>query len=145
VPLEFDQAYVDALAAGLPELPDDKKARFMAEFGLSAYDASVLISEKAIADYFESAAAGRDGKLVANWVINELLGALNRESRDIENWPVAPEQLGAIVGLVGDGTISGKMGKDLFELVWKEGGDPRVLVEERGMKQVTDTGAIEAA
>ena len=144
LPLEFDQAYVDALAADLPELPDQKKARFV-EMGLSAYDASVLVSEKAIADYFEKVAAGRDAKAAANWVINDLLGALNRAGKDIEETPVLPDQLGAIIDLIREGTISGKIAKDLFEIVWNEGGDPKKLVEERGLKQVTDTGAIEKA
>lgn len=145
LPLEFDQAYVDALAAGLTELPDDKKARLVASLGLSAYDASILVSEKAIADYFEQAAAGRDGKAVANWVINDLLGALNKSGEDIESTPVSPDQLGGIVDLIREGTISGKIAKDLFEIVWNEGGDPREIVEARGLKQVTDTGAIEKA
>jgi aspartyl-tRNA(Asn)/glutamyl-tRNA(Gln) amidotransferase subunit B len=144
LPLEFDQAYVDALAGDLPELPDEKKARFVG-LGLSAYDASVLVSEKAIADYYEKVAAGRDGKAAANWVINDLLGALNKSGKDIETTPVSPDQLGAIVDLIKEGTISGKIAKDLFETVWNEGGDPRKLVEERGLKQVTDTGAIEKA
>ena len=144
LPLEFDQAYVDALAGDLPELPDEKKARFVG-LGLSAYDASVLVSERAIADYYEKVAAGRDGKAAANWVINDLLGALNKSGKDIETTPVSPDQLGAIVDLIKEGTISGKIAKDLFEIVWNEGGDPRRLVEERGLKQVTDTGAIEKA
>jgi aspartyl-tRNA(Asn)/glutamyl-tRNA(Gln) amidotransferase subunit B len=145
LPLEFDQAYVDALAKGLPELPDDKKARLLSALGLSTYDASILVSEKSVADYFEKVAAGRDGKLAANWVINDLLGQLNKVGKDIENAPVSPDQLGAIIDLIKDGTISGKIAKDLFEIVWNEGGDPRQLVESRGMKQVTDTGAIEKA
>ena len=145
LPLEFDQAYVDALAAGLPELPDDKKARLVSSLGLSAYDASVLVSEKAIADYFEKVAAGLHGKTAANWVINDLLGALNKAGRSIDEAPVSPQQIGAIIDLIRDGTISGKIAKDLFEIVWNEGGDPRALVESRGLKQVTDTGAIEKA
>ena len=145
LPLEFDQAYVDALAAGLPELPDAKKARFIKDFGLSAYDAGVLVAERASADYFEAVARGRDGKAAANWVINELFGRLNKEGRSIEETPVSAEQLGGIVDLIGEGVISGKIAKDLFEIVWSEGGDPREIVEARGMKQVTDTGAIEAA
>lgn len=145
LPLEFDQAYVDALAVHLPELPDDKKARFCQALGLSAYDASVLVSEKAIADYFEKVAVGRDGKTAANWVINDLLGALNKAGKDIENAPVSPDQIGAIIDLIKEGTISGKIAKDLFEIVWNEGGDVRQIVESRGMKQVTDTGAIEKA
>jgi aspartyl-tRNA(Asn)/glutamyl-tRNA(Gln) amidotransferase subunit B len=145
LPLEFDQAYVDALAAELPELPDDKRARLVSTLGLSVYDASILISEKAIADYFEKVAVGRDGKLAANWVINDLLGQLNKAGKGIEDAPVSPEQLGAVIDLIKEGTISGKIAKDLFEIVWNEGGDPRELVESRGMKQVTDTGAIEKA
>ena len=145
LPLEFDQAYVDALAVDLPELPDDKKTRLIEKLGLSAYDASILVSEKAIADYFEQVVVGRDGKLAANWVINDLLGALNKAGKAIEETPVSPDQLGAILDLIKDGTISGKIAKDLFEIVWNEGGDPREVVEQRGMKQVTDTGAIEKA
>jgi aspartyl-tRNA(Asn)/glutamyl-tRNA(Gln) amidotransferase subunit B len=145
LPLEFDQAYVDALAVGLPELPDAKKTRLIESLGLSAYDASILVSEKAIADYFERAAGGRDGKAVANWVINDLLGALNKAGKSIEETPVSPDQLGAILDLIKEGTISGKIAKDLFEIVWNEGGDPKTIVAKRGMKQVTDTGAIEKA
>jgi aspartyl-tRNA(Asn)/glutamyl-tRNA(Gln) amidotransferase subunit B len=145
LPLEFDQAYVDALGCDLPELPDDKRGRLIDSLGLSAYDASILVSDKAIADYFEKVAAGRDGKLAANWVINDLLGALNKAGRDIEDAPVSPDQIGAIIDLIREGTISGKIAKDLFEIVWNEGGNPRELVESRGLKQVTDTGAIEKA
>ncbi|MGB6117336.1 MAG: Asp-tRNA(Asn)/Glu-tRNA(Gln) amidotransferase subunit GatB [Mesorhizobium sp.] len=145
LPLEFDQAYVDALAKDLPELPDAKRDRLVNSLGLSVYDASILVSEKAIADYFEQVAAGRDGKTAANWVINDLLGLLNKNSLSIEESPVSPDQLGAIIELIKEGTISGKIAKDLFEIVWSEGGDPRAVVEARGMKQVTDTGAIEKA
>jgi aspartyl-tRNA(Asn)/glutamyl-tRNA(Gln) amidotransferase subunit B len=148
LPLEFSQAFVDELKADLPELPDQKKSRFITGFGLSSYDASVLVAERESADFYETVLSGladkaRDGKLAANWVINELFGRLNKESRDIAASPVSAEQLGAIVGLIGEGTISGKIAKDLFEIVWQEGGDPRALVETRGMKQVTDLGAIE--
>lgn len=145
LPLEFDQAFVDALAADLPELPDVKKDRLVETLGISVYDASILVSEKAIADYYEAVSEGRDGKLAANWVINDLLGALNKAGKDIEESPVSPAQLGGIIDLIKDGTISGKIAKELFEIVWNEGGDPKSLVEERGMKQVTDTGAIEKA
>ncbi|EJF75135.1 Asp-tRNA(Asn)/Glu-tRNA(Gln) amidotransferase subunit GatB [Bartonella alsatica] len=145
LPLEFDQAFVDSLAAKLPELPDDIKTRFVEEMGLTAYDASILITEKAIADYFEKVAHGRDGKTVANWVINDLLGALNKVNREIEETPVSPDQLGGIIDLIKEGTISGKIAKDLFEIIWHEGGDPRQIVEERNMKQVTDIKAIEKA
>ncbi|MEJ1158817.1 Asp-tRNA(Asn)/Glu-tRNA(Gln) amidotransferase subunit GatB [Prosthecomicrobium sp. N25] len=145
LPLEFDQAFVDDLAAHLPELPDEKKARFVRDYGVTPYDAMVLTLERASADYFEAVAKGRDAKAAANWVINELFGRLNKEGRGIEESPVSAGQLGAIVDLIQDGTISGKIAKDLFEIVWTEGGDPKRLVEERGMRQVTDTGAIEAA
>ncbi|MCG5476186.1 MAG: Asp-tRNA(Asn)/Glu-tRNA(Gln) amidotransferase subunit GatB, partial [Sinorhizobium fredii] len=145
LPLEFDDAFVEALKADLPELPDDKKERFVRDLGLSVYDASVLVSEKAIADYFEAVAEGRDGKAAANWVINDLLGALNKAGKTIEETPVSPAQLGGIIDLIKDGTISGKLAKDLFEILWSEGGDPAEIVESRGMKQVTDTGAIEKA
>jgi aspartyl-tRNA(Asn)/glutamyl-tRNA(Gln) amidotransferase subunit B len=143
LPLTFAQAYVDALKAGLPELPDAKKARFIAQYGLSPYDASVLVAEREQADFFEQVAKGRDGKAAANWVINELFGRLNKEGLEISATPMSAAQLGAIVDLIGEGVISGKIAKDLFEIVWAEGGDPRAVVETRGMKQVTDTGAIE--
>src|SRR6202167_3011556 len=148
LPLEFSEAFVAALKEGLPELPDQKKARFIAEFSLSSYDASVLVAERESANFYEAVLAqlanrARDGKLAANWVINELFGRLNKEGRDISASPVSAVQLGAIVDLIGEGTISGKIAKDLFEIVWQEGGDPRALVETRGMKQVTDLGAIE--
>jgi aspartyl-tRNA(Asn)/glutamyl-tRNA(Gln) amidotransferase subunit B len=145
LPLEFDDAYVEALKADLPELPDEKKARFMTSFGLSAYDAGVLTAEKETADYFEAVAKGRDPKIAANWVINELFGRLNKEGKDIASSPVSALQLGTILDLIAEKTISGKIAKDLFEIVWTEGGDPRAIVEQRGMKQVTDTGAIEKA
>jgi aspartyl-tRNA(Asn)/glutamyl-tRNA(Gln) amidotransferase subunit B len=145
LPLEFDQGYVDDLAQHLPELPDEKKARFITVYGLTPYDAGVLVAERASADYFEAVAKGRDGKIAANWVINELFGRLNKEGHGIEDSPVSADQLGAIIDLIGEKVISGKIAKDLFEIVWGEGGDPRQIVDSRGMKQVTDTGAIEAA
>ena len=145
LPLEIEQAWVDDIAASLPELPDAKKSRFIANFGLSDYDASVLTAELANAAYFEKVAEGRDGKLAANWVINELFGRLKKEDHGIEESPVSPDQLGKIVGLITKGDISGKIAKDLFEIVYTEGGDPEEIVAARGMKQVTDTGAIEAA
>ena len=143
LPLEFSQSYVDDLGRALPELPDAKKARFISAYGLSAYDASVLTAERENADYFEAVAKGRDGKAAANWVINELFGRLNKEGREIGASPVSASQLGGIVDLIGSGAISGKSAKDLFEIVWSEGGDPAEIVAARGMKQVTDTGAIE--
>ncbi len=143
LPLEFDQKFVDGIAASLPELPDDKKLRLMKEGGLSAYDAGILVGERETAEYFESVAKGRDAKAAANFVINELFGRLNKEGKDISSSPISPQQAGAILDLVSEGTISGKIAKDLFEIVWAEGGDPRQIVEKRGMKQVTDLGAIE--
>ncbi|CAM5215125.1 glutamyl-tRNA amidotransferase [Bosea thiooxidans] len=145
LPLEFDDAFVESLKGALPELPDAKKARFIAEYGLSPYDASVLVAERDQADYFEAVAKGRDGKAAANWVINELFGRLNKEGKDIAASPVSAAQLGGLVDLIGENVISGKIAKDLFEILWTEGGDPRQIVEARGMKQVTDTGAIEKA
>ncbi|PPQ16942.1 Asp-tRNA(Asn)/Glu-tRNA(Gln) amidotransferase GatCAB subunit B [Bradyrhizobium sp. AC87j1] len=148
LPLEFSQEFVDELKAELPELPDQKKTRFVADLGLSAYDASVLVAERESAVFYETVLdklgnRARDGKMAANWVINELFGRLNKEGRDITGSPVSAEQLSGIIDLIGDGTISGKIAKDLFEIVWQEGGDPRALVESRGMKQVTDLSAIE--
>lgn len=145
LPLEIEQDWVDEIKAGLPELPDTKKARFIADFKLSDYDASVLTADVESAAYFEVVAEGRNGKLAANWVINELFGRLKVDDKDIANCPVTPAQLGGIVELISAETISGKIAKDLFEIVYTEGGDPAQIVEERGMKQVTDTGAIEAA
>ena len=148
LPLEFTDAYVAEIKTSLPELPDQKRARFIAELGLTPYDASVLVAERESADFFETVLAKlansvRDGKLAANWVINELFGRLNKEGLAIGASPLSAAQLGGIVDLIGDGTISGKIAKDLFEILWQEGGDPRVIVETRGMKQVTDLSAIE--
>jgi len=143
LPLEFTAAYVDDFKAHLPELPDEKKARFIRDCGLSAYDAHVLAAERETADFFEAVAKGRDAKVAANWVINELAGRLNKEGKDITTSPVSAAQLGVILDLIGGGMISGKIAKDLFEIVWIEGGDPLAIVEARGMKQVTDLSAIE--
>jgi aspartyl-tRNA(Asn)/glutamyl-tRNA(Gln) amidotransferase subunit B len=144
LPLTLTQAFVDALKAELPELPDAKKARFERDYALSVYDADVLVAERTTADFFEEVASGRDAKAAANWVINELAGRLNREGKTIAASPVSPAQLGAILDLVAAGTISGKIAKDLFEIVWSEGGDPRAIVAERGMAQVTDLSEIAA-
>jgi aspartyl-tRNA(Asn)/glutamyl-tRNA(Gln) amidotransferase subunit B len=143
LPLEFDDAYVAALKERLPELPDQKKERFVRDYGLSAYDADVLVAERALAHYFDEVAKGRDAKAAANWVINELTGRQNKEGKDIADTPVSAAQLGAVLDLIAEGTISGKIAKDLFEILWTEGGEPRAVVEQRGMKQVTDVGAIE--
>jgi aspartyl-tRNA(Asn)/glutamyl-tRNA(Gln) amidotransferase subunit B len=143
LPLEFGQDWVDGIAAGLPELPDQKKARFVLDYGMTEYDAGVLTAEVASADYFEAVAGGRDGKQAANWVINELFGRLNREGRGIDDSPIGPDRLGGLLDLVTKGEISGKIAKDVFEILWTEGGDPATIVEERGLRQVTDLGAIE--
>jgi aspartyl-tRNA(Asn)/glutamyl-tRNA(Gln) amidotransferase subunit B len=143
LPLVLTPEQVEALKLGLPELPDEKKARFIADYGLSVYDAGVLVSERATAEFYEAVAKGRDGKSAANWVINELFGRLNKESKGIDQSPLSASQLGAILDLIAEGSISGKIAKDLFDIVWNEGGDPRAVVEARGMKQVTDLSAIE--
>ena len=143
LPLVLEQSWVDEIRAGLPELPADKRKRLVSELGLSEYDASVLAADRDRAAYFEIVAEGRDAKLAANWVNNELYGRLNKEGMDITDSPVNAEQLGGLVGLISDKTISGKIAKDVFEILWEEGGDPADIVETRGLKQVTDTGAIE--
>src|SRR5215471_5267894 len=148
LPVELTEQFVEGLKADLPELPDEKKRRFVAEYGLSAYDADVLVAERDNAEYFEAVVrsqGGRDPKIAANWIINELFGRLNREGKGIAAVPVSAAQLGAILDLIAEGTISGKIAKDVFEIVWTEGGDPRAIVETRGLRQVTDTGAIERA
>jgi aspartyl-tRNA(Asn)/glutamyl-tRNA(Gln) amidotransferase subunit B len=148
LPLELEQEWVDELAAGLPELPDAKRTRFVTNLGLSPYDAGVLVADKDTADYFEAVAAGRDAKLAANWVINELAGRLNREGKEIADSPVKPPALGEILDLIASGAISSKIAKELFEILWTEDawhqvGDTGAIVRERGLQQVTDTGAIE--
>jgi aspartyl-tRNA(Asn)/glutamyl-tRNA(Gln) amidotransferase subunit B len=144
LPLELTAEEVEGLARALPELPDEKQARFMRDYALSAYDAGVLVAERDTAVFFEAVSRGRDAKSAANWVINELAGRLNREGKDITASPVSAEQLGAILDLIQEGIISGKIAKDLFEIVWNEGGDPRAVVEARGLQQVTDLAAIES-
>ncbi|MGB5067570.1 MAG: Asp-tRNA(Asn)/Glu-tRNA(Gln) amidotransferase subunit GatB, partial [Albidovulum sp.] len=145
LPLEIEQAWVDDIAAKMPELPDAKKARFVADYGMTDYDAGVLTAELENAAFFETVAKGRDGKTAANWVINELFGRLNKEGLGIAETPLSADQLGGMLDLLGSGEISGKMAKDLFEILWTDGGDPAEVAAKRGMKQVTDTGAIEAA
>jgi aspartyl-tRNA(Asn)/glutamyl-tRNA(Gln) amidotransferase subunit B len=143
LPLELTAEYVEDLKRTLPELPDEKKARFMREYGLSAYDAGVLVGERATADFYEAVARGRDAKNAANWVINELFGRLNKEASGIEQSPISAEQLGSILDLITGEVISGKIAKEVFEIAWSEGGDPRAIVEARGLRQVTDASAIE--
>ncbi|MDE0531390.1 MAG: Asp-tRNA(Asn)/Glu-tRNA(Gln) amidotransferase subunit GatB [Albidovulum sp.] len=145
LPLEISKEWVDSVAAGIPELPDEKKARFIREFGVTPYDADVLTAEADNAAYFEDVAAGRDGKTAANWVINELFGRLNKDGKSVSESPVSASQLGAILDLLAAKDISGKIAKEVFEIVWNEGGDPAMIVEERGLKQVTDERAIRSA
>ena len=147
LPLDIEQAWVDDIAASMPELPDEKKARFVADYGMTEYDANVLTAEVENAAFFEDVAKGRDGKQAANWVINELFGRLNKEGLAIAESPLSAAQLGGILDLMAKGDISGKMAKDLFEILWTEekGADPAAVAAARGMQQVTDTGAIEAA
>lgn len=145
LPLVLKQEEVDAIKKSLPELPDEKKARLVSDYGLSPYDASVLVSDRASADYFEQVAKGRDAKLAVNWVTGELFGALNREGHEISTSPVSAKQLGELIDLISDGTISGRIAKQIFESMYKTGRDPREIVEKEGLRQVTDTSAIEAA
>ena len=147
LPLELSPSLIADLQNSLPELPDQKRSRFVRDYALSAYDADVLVAERDMANYFEAVVGGgaarRDAKLAANWVINDLFGRLNKEGLAIEASPVSAAQLGAILDLMADGVISGKIAKEVFDIVWTEGGDPRAIVEQRGLKQVTDLGAIE--
>ncbi len=144
LPLEFEQAWVDEIKKTLPELPDEKRKRFVAELGLSDYDAGVLTADKERADFFEAVADGRDPKLAANWVSQELFGALNKADKDLSDSPVSTAQLGKLIDLIGDDTISGKIAKDVFAKMFETGDDPAAIVEREGLTQITDTGAIEA-
>ena len=144
LPLVLDQAWVDEIKAALPELPDDKKARFIGDYGLSAYDAGVLVAEKDVADYYETAAQGRDAKLAANWVTSELFGALNKAGLDIAHAPVSAAALGGLIGLIADGAISGRIAKDVFAEMFETGKEAAAIVEAKGLRQVSDEGAIEA-
>ena len=143
LPLELADGFVERIAEGLPELPDDKKARFERDHGLSAYDAGVLVAEATTADYFEAVAKGRDAKQAANWVSNDLFGLLGKAGKGIEDSPVPAASLGRLLDLIRSEVISGKIAKDVFAIMFAEGGDPEEIVEARGLKQVTDTDAIE--
>ena len=145
LPLVLDPEMVESIKKTLPELPDEKRARFMSEYGLTPYDASVLVAEKPSADFFEKVAKGRDGKLAANWVTGELFGILKKQGKSIENSPVSAEALGGLIDLLSDQTISGRIAKDVFEAMLESGKPAAVIVAEKGLKQVTDTGAIEKA
>ncbi|MEN3949961.1 Asp-tRNA(Asn)/Glu-tRNA(Gln) amidotransferase subunit GatB [Iodidimonas sp. SYSU 1G8] len=143
LPLELDPAWVETIKAGLPELPDDKKNRLMRDFGLSVYDAGVMVSEPEIGVYFEEVAKGRDPKQASNWVTGSLFAALNAKGVSITESPVSAANLGKLIDLIADNTISGRIAKDVFEIMVETGGDPAVIVEEKGLKQITDTGFIE--
>jgi len=145
LPVDLEQSFVDDIKAGLPELPDAKKARFVSDYGLSEADAAVLVAEKETALYFEDVANGRDAKIAANWVIHELFAVLNKDGKEIADSPVSAASLGKLVGLISDNTISNRIAKDVFEEMVTNGGDPESIVEEKGLKQITDTGEIEAA
>lgn len=144
LPLELEPAWIDEIRESLPELPDEKKNRLMSDFGLSSYDAGILVSEPEIAAYFEEVADGRDAKTAANWVISNLFAALNAQGKTIADSPVSPAQLGELLDLIVDGTISGRIAKDVFEVMIETSEDPSKIVDEKGLKQVTDTGAIES-
>jgi aspartyl-tRNA(Asn)/glutamyl-tRNA(Gln) amidotransferase subunit B len=143
MPLTFEQSFVDGIRKKMPELPDAKKARFIKDYSLSVQDASVLVAERDRAEFFETVAKGRDAKLASNWLLTELLGALNRAEKELKDSPVNAEQLGALVGLISDSTISGRIAKDVFAEMFATGKDAAKIVDEKGLKQVTDTGAIE--
>jgi len=143
LPLVLDAAWVEEIKAGLPELPDEKKARLVADYGLSPYDASVLVGEAENADFFEAVASGRDAKTAANWVTGSLFGALNKAGLDVADSPISAAQLGGLIDLIEDATISGRIAKDVFEIMFEIGQDAAAIVEEKGLTQVTDTGAIE--
>jgi aspartyl-tRNA(Asn)/glutamyl-tRNA(Gln) amidotransferase subunit B len=145
LPLAIDQAFIDAVRDSLPELPDAKRDRFMQQYGLSHYDAGVLTSSREMAEYFETtvAAAGGAGKLSANWVMGELSGLLNKEGKEIGDSPVSPQMLGGMLLRISDGTISGKIAKQVFEAMWQGEGDADTVIEKQGLKQITDSGAIE--
>ena len=144
LPLQLDQDWVDGLKQNLPELPDALKARLINDFGLSPYDATVISEDRATAAFYEDVAKGRDAKLAANWMTVELFGALNKLGKTLAESPITPSQLGELVGLIGDGTISGRIAKDVFAEMVETGGNAATIIEEKGLKQVSDTGAIEA-
>ncbi|NVN36727.1 Asp-tRNA(Asn)/Glu-tRNA(Gln) amidotransferase subunit GatB [Komagataeibacter swingsii] len=145
LPLVVEQAWVDELERALPELPDDKRDRFIKQYGIPRYDASVLVAEQAIADYYEEVAKGRDARLAANWVTGDLFGALNRTGRSIQDSPISAQALGGMLDLMADKTINGKIAKEVFEDMLETGDSAADIVDRKGLKQVTDTGAIDAA
>jgi aspartyl-tRNA(Asn)/glutamyl-tRNA(Gln) amidotransferase subunit B len=144
LPLEIDDAFIEGIRVNLPELPDQKRARFESDYGLSRYDAGVLTSDAESADFYETVAKGRDPKLAANWVTQELFGYLNKAELELSETPVSAVQLGGLIDLISGEVISGKIAKDVFQRMIEGEGDPADIVEKHGLKQVTDTGAIEA-
>jgi aspartyl-tRNA(Asn)/glutamyl-tRNA(Gln) amidotransferase subunit B len=145
LPLVLEESWVEGLKAALPELPDEKRRRFCEEYGITFYDAGVLVAEQAIADFYESVAKGRDSRLAANWISGDFFAAMNRTGGSIENPPVSATDLGALIDLITDKTINGRIAKDVFEEMVETGKAPGAIVEEKGLRQVTDTGAIDAA
>jgi aspartyl-tRNA(Asn)/glutamyl-tRNA(Gln) amidotransferase subunit B len=145
LPLVLEEDWVAALKASLPELPDAKRARFMGEYGLTPYDASVLVAEKVTAEFFETVAKGRDAKIAANWITGDFFAAVNRLGRSIEDPPVSAAALGGLLDLMADNTINGRIAKDVFEAMVETGREAASIVDEKGLRQVTDTGAIDAA
>ncbi|MAO55712.1 MAG: hypothetical protein CMM61_08440 [Rhodospirillaceae bacterium] len=145
LPLELTDDFIEGIRATLPELPDDKKQRFMDDMGLSAKDATTLVADRESAEYFEAVAAKHDAKKAANWVTNDLFGALNKAGLTIAESPISADHMAKLLTLMDDGTISGKIAKDVFEIMWETSDDPEKIVEDKGLKQITDTGAIEAA
>jgi aspartyl-tRNA(Asn)/glutamyl-tRNA(Gln) amidotransferase subunit B len=145
LPLVLDEDWIAELRANLPELPDAKKARFVREYGLPAYDAGVLVAEQATADFYEAVAKGRDSKTAANWVMGDFFAALNRTGKTVETSPVSPADLGQLIDLIADNTINGRIAKEVFEAMVETGKNPTTIVGEKGLRQVTDTAAIDAA
>ena len=145
LPLVLEDDWIERIRLGLPELPDAKKTRFMADFGLTAYDAAVLTAEKETAAFYETVASGRDAKIAANWVMGDFFAAMNRLGRSIADPPVSAENLGKLLDLMANNTINGRIAKDVFEAMVETGKDPATIVDEKGLRQVTDTSAIDGA
>ena len=145
LPLKLDEDWIEQLRASIPELPDAKRRRFVAEFGLSTYDAGVLVADRESAEFFETVATGRDGKVAANWVTGEFFGQLNRSGLSLPEAPVTAERLGVLLDRIADSTISGRLAKDVFDAMWETGKPADAIIEEKGLRQITDTGAIESA
>src|SRR5690606_24702759 len=144
LPLELEEAWVEAIRRDMPELPDAKKARFVAEYGLTPYDAGVLVADRDSADFFEAVAKGRDGKIAADWVTGDFFAFPNRSGKSLTEAPVTAERLGGLLDRIADNTISGRLAKEVFEAMWETGKTADAIIEDKGLRQITDTGAIEA-